>query len=86
MSNGNAQDTQEAPGRKSFFNALTLLMEKHGMVDWVVAAKAVDGQVKSTWIAGVGDSILEDRERAGLLHFEVSQLALDILLKYRPQA
>lgn len=75
-----------SPKKPSFFDALTQLMDLHGMADWVVVAKAVDGQVKSTWIAGTGEGVVSDRERAGLLYFELAHMQASILQRFTPKA
>lgn len=62
-------------------------METYDIADYAVVARAVDGQTRSTWIAGIGTSIVSDRERAMVLYGELSMLQESIIGRYmRPPA
>jgi hypothetical protein len=77
-----------APKKPTFFVALEKLMEAYDIADYSVVARAVDGETRSTWIAGIGTSIVSDRERAMVLYGEMSMLQQSILNRYtlRPKA
>jgi hypothetical protein len=66
----------------TFFVALERLMETYDIADYAVVARAVDGETRSTWIAGIGTSVVSDRERAMVLHGELGMLQASILNRY----
>lgn len=65
--------------KKGFKAAVAALCEKHGFADWAVAVRAVDGAKESFWEAGDGDNPIGDRERAGLLLYEIEELKASII-------
>lgn len=71
----------------AFFNAIDTLMEKHNVADYAVVARGVDGEMRSNWIAGTGDSIISDRERGMVLYGELALLQASILERvYGPKS
>lgn len=70
--------------KRAFGLALDDLMETYGMVDYAVVAKTVTGRIDATWIAGMGDDSISDRERADVLYSEMERLQMDILLRTMP--
>jgi hypothetical protein len=71
------------PAKKpTFFIALEKLMEAYDIADYAVVARSVDGETRSTWIAGIGTSIVSDRERAMVLYGEMSMLQASIVNRY----
>lgn len=77
----------DKPSNKpAFFAALEQLMEAHHIADYAVVARAVDGETKSVWIAGVGNNIVSDRERAMVLYGEMGILQQSILNRYMLKA
>lgn len=77
----------DKPSKKpAFFAALEQLMETHDIADYAVVARAVDGETKSVWIAGVGNNIVSDRERAMVLYGEMGILKQSILNRYMLKA
>ncbi len=73
------------PAKKPFFGALAELMEAYGIADYAIAAHAVDGKKLSNWVAGVGDGVVSDRERAGQLYFELEHLQASIIRMTAPK-
>ena len=65
--------------KRTFRHAMTLLCEKYGFADWAVCARAVDGSKESFWDAGDGNNPIGDRERAGLLLYEMEELKASIV-------
>ncbi len=65
-----------------FFAALEKLMEAHNVADYSVVARAVDGETRSMWIAGIGTNVVSDRERAMVLYGEMALLQHSILTRY----
>ncbi len=76
---------QPKPARIPFFKALDNLMDNYGMVDYAFVAKAVDGQVRANWIAGTGEGVISDRERAGQLYFELGHLQHSLIKMTLPK-
>jgi hypothetical protein len=66
----------------TFFVALEQLMESYHVADYAVVARTVDAETRSTWIAGVGQNIVSDRERAMVLYGEMALLQNSILNRY----
>jgi len=62
-----------------FFTALDTLMEKYDVADYAVVARGVDGEMRSNWIAGTGESVISDRERGMVLYGEMALLQHSIL-------
>lgn len=70
-----------------FFKAVDDLMEKFNVADYAVVARTVDGEMRSNWIAGTGDSLISDRERGMVLYGELALLQASILDRvYGPKA
>jgi hypothetical protein len=74
--------TSPEPAKPIFFVALERLMETYDIADYAVVARSVDGETRSTWIAGVGQNIVSDRERAMVLYGEMAILQESILNRY----
>lgn len=71
----------------AFFKAIDDLMDKYRIADYAVVARGVDGEMRSNWIAGVGDNIISDRERGMVLYGELALLQASILDRvYGPKA
>lgn len=62
-----------------FFKAMDDLMERFAVADYAVVARGVDGEMRSNWIAGTGESVISDRERGMVLYGELALLQLSIL-------
>lgn len=71
-----AAESNKSPG---FFKAIDDLMERFSVADYAVVARGVDGEMRSNWIAGTGDSLISDRERGMVLYGELALLQASIL-------
>lgn len=69
-------ESNKSPG---FFGAIDDLMERFHVADYAVVARGVDGEMRSNWIAGTGESIISDRERGMVLYGELALLQASIL-------
>lgn len=70
------------PAKPTFFIALERLMEAHAIADYAIVARSVDGETRSSWIAGVGSNLVSDRERAMVLYGEMAILQESIMGRY----
>jgi hypothetical protein len=77
--------TLKPEGPKPFRHAAQALFEKYGYADWALVVRAVDGQKESFWDAGDGKNPIGDRERAGLLYFEMAELQESIVQFCKPK-
>lgn len=73
------EDEKKAKRRPSLFPALEAVLDTYGVVDYAFVGRSVDGEIHATWFAGIGDSIISDRERQGNLYFELEHLQAHIL-------
>lgn len=75
----NEKPEKTPKAKRSFKAAVEAVCEGHGFVDWAIVVRAVDGNKESFWEAGDGENPIGDRERAGLLLFEMEELKGSIL-------
>lgn len=71
--------------KKPFADAFNDMMELYGVADFAFVGRKVDGEIDGFWVAGIGNDVIGDRERADVLYAEMNRLSVDMLVRTTPR-
>lgn len=71
--------------KQNFIQRFLSLMEEYDIVDFAFVGKKLTGEANAFWEAVTEEDPMSNYERTGLLHYELSKLALTMVARAIPK-